>query len=180
MEQEVLSNESFLQGWLATKVAGGILPNEIDLILNKLAFLEAEFQNLIDVKKATAEQSGDNWHDGAFRATDEAALNVTQRAGELRRLLKLPVVEYPEQAQTTASLGSLVRVRQGSVEFDVRICGTPSLYDEDDGIEFCSLESPLGQALIGRAAGDTGRLVLANETRELLILAVMQPPQPYV
>ena len=109
---EVIPNSAFLQKWATGEVDQAILEREHQLIDERLVVLQGRFNELIEEKRVVAGQSGDDWHDGAFRATDAAANNLVEQQSTLIRAKTLTIVASPTPETTTVSLGSRALIEQ--------------------------------------------------------------------
>lgn len=177
---EVISNAVFVQKWAAGEIDQAILEREHQLIDERLVTLQGLFQRLIAEKVVVAGQSGDDWHDGAFRATDAEAGNLAKQQDMLIRAQALPVVASPTPEMTSVSLGSRAFIEQdGKFQYMVDIVGLSILHnyaDDTDELELASLSSPLGKALIGTEAGVTKTARLGAGQHSLYIAAVEPSP----
>jgi transcription elongation GreA/GreB family factor len=169
-----MSNAEFLQRYEAEDLGDVILPQEVDLIEKRLADLSASQQRIIQEKKAVT--GGDDWHDGAFRATDNEAKILSEQASKLGAYLRSTVIEYPDENETRATLGSRVKVSQSGDVYDVDIVGVPSLHktDPDEDIATCSIESPLAKSIIGKQVGHTAVFNVGTRRQQVDVIAVDQ------
>ena len=151
----VLSVDDFLVARRATVDFSAILTSEVSLLAKCLESLHVQQRALISDKALVAEQSGDNWHDGAFNATDSAARTVSAQAEHLHKLLKLPRLTPPDPREPRVTVGSLVTFTQGSQVSKLLLVGSVNIYVDDLGHNLCSVGSPISQALIGLISGDT-------------------------
>lgn len=102
-----------------------------------------------------AKSHGDLRENAAYH---EAKLNQTRlesRIADLERAFQMAkIVERPDVQGTTAHLGSKVKLQD--LEFDdeleVTLVGS---FEADPSKDLISIGSPLGEALLGRAPGDT-------------------------
>jgi len=134
-------------------VAVVILPERV-LLDRCLESLRLQQDALVAEKTLVAEQSGDNWHDGAFNATDAAARMVSSQADGVRKMSGLPVVASPDDDEKRVTAGSLVTFVQGSETFEILLVGNVGLYRDDTGLSLCSVGSPLSRVLLGLRVGD--------------------------
>lgn len=142
----------------------------IDVRLRELARKQAA--NL-EAKQEAAEQSGDNWHDGAFRATDDVAKVLGNQAQSLVVALDGLLVDMPCPGEDRVSLGTQVHIRHDDSEYSLCIVGVPALHPSGE-VDACSLESPMARSLIGRRAGEHFTAHIAGRTAEITILSVSQ------
>jgi len=79
------------------------------LIDARLKSLKTAQREVIDEKRRVAEQSGNNWHDGAFNATDNAAKVISDQASTFFRARGGNLVALPEAfARCSAHNGSSI------------------------------------------------------------------------
>lgn len=136
-----------------------LLPYEKDAVAAARLKHEEEFQRIIEEKISVT--GGDDWHDGAFRATDNEAKIVSSRVAALAPLLGATVVSYPHENETRVTLGSRVFVRQRGLSFPVDIVGYRGGYPDgviepstNEEMVAVSPDSPLGKALMGHRTGE--------------------------
>ncbi len=171
----IIPNAEFLSHYQSPEFQGAILPQEKDLITKRLRDLGIAQQEIIDQKVSVT--GGDDWHDGAFRATDHEAQIVSQQAARLGTYLRSVVVDFPEPGEPRATLGSRVTLDQAGDVYKVEIVGVPLLHEADESAEEvlpCSLESPVARSIIGKQAGHTALLQVAGRTNRVEVLAVDQ------
>ena len=162
MSIEIRSNGEFLSGYKCEHQESYIvvlLPHEKNLVDSAVSEQRKAYEEVIDEKvKVTG---GDDWHDGAFRATDNQAKIIAQRMSAIRPFIEAPVFDYPDSETAEISLGSRVVIQQSGYDFTVDIVGfreghPSNLYidGQDDDIMAISPGSPLARAIIGRLEGD--------------------------
>jgi transcription elongation GreA/GreB family factor len=163
MGRERLANAAFLD--IATTHPDDLpehvlLPHEQPAVAELFAQKEAQFQQVVADKQSVT--GGDDWHDGAFRETDRQAQIITDAMAALSPYLLATVVEYPAADDDRVTLGSRVLVSQNNFEFPVDVIGLRNAYPADvidpesgEEVEAVSIESPLGQQLIGKKAGES-------------------------
>ena len=101
-----------------------------------------------------AKSHGDLRENAAYH---EAKLNQTRlesRIADLEKAVQLAkIVERPDVAGDTAALGSKVKLRdlEFDDEFTVTLVGS---FEADPAKDLISISSPLGEALLGKVAGD--------------------------
>lgn len=162
MNREQISNSTYLQKILRNEVdvpRHVLLPYEEQAVAVAKKRLENEYKRIVEAKVSVS--GGDDWHDGAFRVTDNEAKVVTAQLETLAPLLGAIVVEYPDAAETRATLGSRITLSQNNVSFPIDIVGFRSGYPEglvdpetQEEVTAVSPESPLGVALIGNTVGE--------------------------
>lgn len=171
---EKIPNRDFLQRYEPGSNQSFILESEATLIDLRLVQLVKEQQAIIDEKREIASQSGDNWHDGAFNATDNAAKVISDQASKLMKAREGHVVEAPTEEDSVVTLGSTVSVTQGRDQYELVIVGLSSLFENDHEHEYCSLASPIAQALIGNPVGATVTVNLGTRQQILTIQGIDQ------
>jgi len=169
-----ISNEDFLARYGGTDQQDFILASERTLIDARLNDLAEKQKQIVQEKKDVAEQSGDNWHDGAFIATDNAANAIRNQAASLFSACKATVVELPNLTEHRVTIGSKVVVEQRGVQFKLMIVGMASLYNDNDENEVCSVMAPLARALIGSRRDDSVTVSLGKTDQVLKIIDVDQ------
>jgi len=163
MSQVRLSNADFLNTVLGDK---GQLPDYL-LLPHEQAQVRAahnenvtEFQKIVESKVSVT--GGDDWHDGAFRTTDNEARVAAERNAAIAPFLGAVIVEYPLPQEVRVTIGSRVFVEQKSYTFPVDIVGFRQGYpsgvvDKETGEEIIGIspDSPLGQAILGKETGES-------------------------
>lgn len=174
-----IDSEAFFAEWHNGTVNNALVGVEPELLVQRLAEAETEFRAIIDEKKAVS--GGDDWHDGAFRATDNAALTVVERVESLRQAEQWPVVEIPSVDFGRITLGSRALIGMGVTSFPVEVVGlrilhqTRGVYD-DQGIEVVTLDSDLGKHIFGRKEGEEFEATLAGRKRSIKVISVAPSP----
>lgn len=119
-----------------------------------------------------AKSHGDLKENAAYH---EAKLNQTRlesRIADLEKALQLAkIVERPADAGETAVLGSKVKLLDVEFgdELSVELVGS---FEADPAQDLISIVSPLGEALLGRAVGDTLEVEAPGGTTQYRVLAV--------
>jgi transcription elongation GreA/GreB family factor len=169
-----ISNAEFLQRYESEDFGRVILPQEKDLIEKRLADLDASQKRVIQEKKDVA--GGDDWHDGAFRATDNEANVLFDQASKLGAYLRSTIIEYPDEDETRATLGSRVTVSQSGDTYDVEIVGVPLLHETvtSDDVMACSIESPLARSIIGKQVGYTAIFNVGDRRQQAEVVSIDQ------
>jgi transcription elongation GreA/GreB family factor len=175
-----MPNHVFLERYIPDSPESYLLQIETPLIDAKLSQLESAQREVIEEKRRVAEQSGDNWHDGAFNATDNAAKVISDQASTLFRALNGNLVDVPDVESGMISLGSVVRVSQHGAEYQMGIVGLALLFQPTDELEFCSVNSPMARALLKHKVGDTVVVRIGGREQKLEILAVNQMQMPEI
>lgn len=177
-----LSNPDFLSSYLegsdverAKLVAHVILPFEVVLIGNRISHIEQRKNEIALERAAIAEQSGDSWHDGAFRESDKEVLHVEGEERRLKDRLKSSVVQYPDDSETRATLGSRIVLRNGAKDTRIDIVGFSAIHDKKSADAMpASLDAPVVQQIIGKMTGEVTTLNVGGSSRELEIIAIDQ------
>lgn len=181
MENLKLSNETYIEN-----VVNG-MPNPAYVLLpHESLAVERMQQNIADgmakiVKAKIEVTGGDDWHDGAFRATDNEAKVMAERNAGIAPFLGATVVSYPETTETRVTLGSRTFIKQNGFEFPVDVVGFRKGYpndviDEssDEEVTGVSPESPLGQAILGKSIGDETTYKNGERTMKVSIARIDQ------
>ena len=171
---EKISNATFLLNYQPDLSRGYILAHEREMIDKEFADLAEQQEQIVRDKKEVAEQSGDSWHDGAFRATDVAANSLGNQAAALLISRSSIVVEHPFSDEKRVSIGSVVKIQQGRDEYWLAIVGIATLYPSNFETELCSVKAPLAQAIIGKTVGESASVMLNGEFQSLKILEINQ------
>lgn len=171
---EPIENEVFLSRFNKTDEHGYILVTERYLIDNRLNDLAEAQKKIVQEKKDVAEQSGDNWHDGAFIATDNAANAVQSQAAAMFKARMSTVVQLPAETEQRVTIGSTVTVKQSGLPYKLMIVGMASLYHLNNDIEVCSVLAPLARAIIGTQCGESVIVNLNKKEQTIDIIDVDQ------
>lgn len=161
MSDILLGNAEYLKAFLGgtheTDVPS-VLPHEIAAAQAKFAQGSRDFQTIVDHKRDVT--GGDDWHDGAFRATDSEARVVSERMEAVAQFLGAVVVDYPDESEERATLGSRVTIKNGTVVYPVDIIGFRSGYPDDvvdpvteEVVSAVTVDSPIGKVLLGESVG---------------------------
>lgn len=177
-----LPNTGFLNEYLAgtptdkIKLAGSvILPLEVGLIEERMSGIDERKAGIAQERAAIAEQSGDNWHDGAFRESDREVLQVEAEYNKLSDRLHSIIVDYPEDGDEQVTLGSRVTINNGGTESKLDIVGFASIHDKKaNGVMPASLEAPIIQSILGKYAGEMAVLKIGGSTRDVAIVEIDQ------
>ena len=171
---EKISNATFLVSYQPDLSQGYILAHEREMIDKRFADLAEQQEQIVREKSEVAEQSGDSWHDGAFRATDVAANSLGNQAAALLVSRSSIVVEPPSPDEKRVSLGSVVKIQQDKDEYWLAIVGIATLYPTNFEAELCSVKAPIAQAIIGKTVGETASATLNGSIQLLKILEINQ------
>jgi transcription elongation factor GreA len=152
--------------------------HQIYMTADGLARLRAEYERLVNealpsnaAEIARAREFGDLSENAEYHAAREKQSLLQAKADALKVDLTRAVVIKPDIVRVDAvSVGSRVRLRDASGrELTYTLFGPP---DADVGRGVINYLTPLGQALMGQAAGDHVRLDIDGEVRELEVLGV--------
>ena len=169
-----ITNTEFLQLFSRDTTQTFILGGEAALIDLHLAKLVTEQQAIIDEKREIASQSGDNWHDGAFNATDNAAKVISDQASKLIKAREATIVDEPSAETDVVTIGTSVVIAQGNDQYELTIVGLSILFEGGNDHQFCSLASPIAQALIGGKIGSSVKVLLGAQEQVLTITGIDQ------
>jgi transcription elongation factor GreA len=155
------------------------MSNEVHLTAEGHAKLKAELDDLkgrtrMRIAEAIREAKahGDLKENAAYH---EAKLNqrrLESRIAELEKALQIAkIVERPDGAATDIHLGSKVKLHDPEFDdtFTVKVVGD---FEADAAKGFISINSPMGQALVGRALGDELEVDAPAGTQRFRILAI--------
>ena len=174
----VLSSLAFLEQWKEKNTEEALLEKEVSLIEKRMSEMAEQLRHLIEQKKQVT--GGDDWHDGAFRATDSEANNLSENHTKLSKALGWQIVEMPDSELQVATLGSRITVRQDKrFTYLVDLVGMSLLheYADDDEQVVTSLSSPLGKTLMGREVGSEIRATLGERPHLLELLETRPSPK---
>lgn len=159
---KTIPNETFLRDFLGDNppTEKVLLPHESALVDEAYRNRMVEFDQVVQDKISVT--GGDDWHDGAFRATDALANILSESAAAIMPFLRAQVVDYPSSDETRVTLGSRVTVEQKGVRFPLDIVGYRTAYPRevidpasDEEVTATNIESPLGRAVMGHMVGET-------------------------
>ena len=116
---------------------------------------------------------GDLSENGDYHAAKDAQGKMESRIRQLQALLKTAeVVDDGQSSDGTVRLGVVVALRyEGDDEDDVQRYFVGSIEERGD-LPVASPSSPLGQAVLGRAAGDAVEYAAPGGTLRVTIVAV--------
>lgn len=157
-----MTNKVFLKGAIDGKrkaLGPVLLPHERAFVEQMERDNVAKYERI--VKDKISVTGGDDWHDGAFRATDNEANRLAERQEVIVPYMTAQVVSYPEASEQRVTLGSRVQITQNSYTFPVDIVGFRQGYpanviDAETNEEVVGMtpESPLAQVLLGKVQGE--------------------------
>lgn len=140
-----------------------LLPFELEILRKRLSTLGAEQKTRGRLMQEARTQSSETWHDNApADALTAQSQTATEQIIGISQTIDVSVeVEYPQDSEPAATLGSLVFVRfDGSDVVPVFISGSVrDVIDIDmltipDDSEIMTLQSPLGSAMLDAKEGD--------------------------
>lgn len=139
--------------------------------------LKRELQELKTVRRhevaqrlAEATELGDLSENSEYLAAREAQDALERRIAELEDAVKAGVVIEDEFGIAgVIRVGSTVRVRENGAEVSYTIVGSREARPQEGKI---SNESPLGQALLGKQAGDTVGVQTPTGTKTYAVISV--------
>ncbi len=166
MKPRILSNKEYLDLYLAgdiDSVGKVLLPHESEAVEKAIEKQRNAYNEVIEQKKSVS--GGDDWHDGAFIATDNEAKIIGQQMSAISPYVGAVVIEYPDPGEPRATIGSRVLVNQGGYSFPVDVVGFRSGYPEgvtsegfEDEVMGISPDSPLARTMLGQTVGFEGML----------------------
>ena len=164
MSTRRLSNKDYLELYLAgssDSVGKVLLPHESEAVEKAVEKQRNAYNEVIEQKKSVS--GGDDWHDGAFVATDNEAKIIGQQMSAISPYIGAVVVDYPDTEETRASIGSRVLVNQDGYSFPVDVVGFKPGYPEgvtseefEDEVTGISPDSPLAGSILGKKVGFEG------------------------
>ncbi|MGA8296849.1 MAG: transcription elongation factor GreA [Acidimicrobiales bacterium] len=114
---------------------------------------------------------GDLSENGDYHAAKDAQGKMESRIRQLQAMLASAVIVDPSSSSGEIVVGSVVGIRYaGDDNVEKYLVG--SIEERPEGIPVISVGSPLGQALLGRAAGDKVSYEAPNGALEVEIVAV--------
>ena len=169
---EQISNREFIDRFQVDSLGAVVLSREIPVARQKLMEYEDRMHQLVSQKREVAEQSGDNWHDGAFKPTDDAAKILVEQIAKIKKALQATEVSEPDSDEDRATLGSRVKVSQNGEEYSMDIVGIPLLHESESEVTACSIESPIAKLIIGKCVGEVVILDLTSLPQQIEILGI--------
>jgi len=149
-----------------------LLPHERLAVENAINKQREAFEVVIEQKIEVT--GGDDWHDGAFRATDNEAKIIGQQMSAISLYIGATAIGYPNLDETRVTLGSRVAINQDGFLFPIDIVGFRAGYpsnvmsDEyDDEVTGVSPDSPLAQLIMGQEVGFKG--TFTNHYQDLAV-----------
>lgn len=125
-----------------------------DRLTAELEHLQTEGRRRIADRLERAREHGDIRENAEYDATKDDQGLMEARIRELQRMLKDPdVVDSPAEADSAAP-GVLVTVRPLDEDEDETYLLAASKEERTEGVRTVTVDSPLGQALLGRRVGE--------------------------
>ena len=131
--------------------------------MNKIAFTQAGLDKVIAERDkllverpdavshlTKAREMGDLSENGYYKESRARLSFIDGRLRHFDRIIKFAEVVAP-QAGETVNFGSQVVINDGKKEFKYKVVGS---FESDPNQQTISIKSPLGQALMGKKAGD--------------------------
>ena len=157
-------------------------PASGDTVLTKSTYerLSTELEQLTTVGRVeiarqieAARALGDLSENGDYHAAKDAQGKMESRIRQLQAMLQDPTVVPDEEAaaSTTVTVGSVVTVKyDDDDEMQSLVVGT--IEERREGMSVVSPQSPMGQALIGKSAGDTIEYEAPGGTLKVTIVSL--------
>ncbi len=154
-------------------------PREHHLSPETHARLQAELEDLVtrgrvEIARAieAARALGDLSENGDYHAAKDAQGKMEARIRQIEAMLaNAVVVEANPSRDGTVAAGSTVTIRYDGDD-EVERCLIGSIEEKVDGVTVVSPSSPLGQALLGRSAGETVTYEAPGGSLKVEIVAV--------
>jgi transcription elongation factor GreA len=127
--------------------------NAFQRLQEELAFLEGEDRQRIIVDIATARAHGDLSENAEYHAAKDEQGQKEARIRQLRQMLENAEFVDEQVQDDTVKPGKLVTIRHEGEEPETYLLGLRE--EKGDGYDILTPDSPLGQALLGRSAGET-------------------------
>ncbi|MDQ3941192.1 MAG: transcription elongation factor GreA [Actinomycetota bacterium] len=127
--------------------------NAYERLQEELSFLEGEDRERIIGDIATARSHGDLSENAEYHAAKDEQGHKEARVRQIRQMLENAEIIRADDVEDVAKPGKLVTIRHEGEEPETYLLG---LREERGGdYDILTPESPLGQALIGHAPGET-------------------------
>ncbi|MGH2957104.1 MAG: GreA/GreB family elongation factor [Solirubrobacterales bacterium] len=141
----------------------------------ELSRLRRQLESDFAARLVEARTFGDSAENDDYLQIKEEETVVTSRILQLEAVLhSATVVEEPKRADGMVAIGTIAKVEDlasGQVR-EHRLVGGYEPLDRDD----VSANSPIGRALLGRAAGEEVTVTLPNDTERTLRIAAVRLP----
>lgn len=149
--------------------------------MNKIAFTQAGLDKVIAERDKflaerpdavnhlqKAREMGDLSENGYYKESRARLSFIDGRLAHLERIIKFAEVVAPTSGGTI-NFGSQVVISDGQKEFKYKVVGS---FESDPNQQTISFKSPLGQALMGKTAGDQIKVNTPNGEIAYQILKV--------
>ena len=134
----------------------------------ELRRLEEEKASLL-IRLQTAREMGDLSENGAYKYAKIEIGNTNKRMRDIMQTLQHAVVVQKQPNPTTVVFGCTVTLQQGT---RTRTYMVVSQHESDPAQGKLSMESPIGQAILGKSKGDTVTARTPAEPIQLTILEI--------
>jgi transcription elongation factor GreA len=139
--------------------------------------LEAELTELTEVQRPEAiaalhdaQEQGDGYESGVAEQAVETVERIERRMAELTTVLQSAAPLKRATRDRTVAVGSTIVVQtQAGLQRTVKVVNT---YEIDPHLGYISPESPVGQALMGKRAGETVVVATPGGTVTYTILTI--------
>ncbi len=155
---------------MAIKLKKNYLTQErYDAIVREVEKLRTEGRLAVADRLRHAKDLGDLSENAEYQAAREDQSNLESRINELEELLRNSSIIKQESGSLTVRIGSSVKVKKNGTLVEYRVVGS----DEAKPLEgLISNESPIGQALLGRKAGESVKVKAPNGIVEYEIMEI--------
>lgn len=149
-------------------------PQSIPFTADAYLALQTELKRLEEEKAAllirlqTAREMGDLSENGAYKYAKIEIGNTNKRMRDIVQTLQHAVVVQKQDNPTTVVFGCTVTLRQGTRTRKYMIV---SQHESDPAQGKLSMESPIGQAMLGKSKGDT---VTADTPAGPILLTILE------
>ena len=123
---------------------------------------------LIELQRAR--EMGDLSENGAYKAARFELSDVDRELRRLNHLLKYGVVALRSNS-STAEMGSTLRIKGNGKEMEIMLVST---YESDPVKQRLSVESPIGQALLGKKKGEVAEVSTPGGKTSWEILEILR------
>jgi len=151
-----------------------ILESDVERTEAYIATLNERLRELAR-EKAKAHDGGDVFHDPIFKELSQQERAIIIQKDEMVQKLKLAkVVSYNPMPYIT--LGKYVTIRFDSGDEDKIWLVGIAIGDPPEGYEMVSTESPLGQALMGKAFGQEAEYAVGERQIKVQVVKIRTTP----
>lgn len=156
-----------------TKDAFYILDADREWAWARIAEIEKAIEDLGPEFEEAFNQSSETWHDNApFEAVRDKQTLLAAERFSLLQTINRASLDRPKSVKGKVGIGSVVAIKEGGKITKFLIAGhwSPKVGEYVGGAMVTTCASPVGQALLGKAAGETA--VVAKPPRKLIVIAV--------